>query len=128
MQNSLEVYSGPDLVFSSTGKWLHPLFELEVFLKTQALAPASLRVRDKIIGRAAALILVHLGFRQIHTGILSRPAQEAFAQHHITCTYEVLVDQITCRTEELLRQETDPQKAYQVVAERRRQKQEPTCK
>jgi zinc transport system ATP-binding protein len=128
MQNSLEIYSGQELVFSSTGKWLHPLFELEAFLKTQPHAPASLQVRDKIIGRAAALILIHLGFRQIHAGILSRPAQEAFAQHHITCAYDQLVDQITCRTEELLRQETDPRKAYQFVAERRRQNQEPISK
>ena len=41
MPPSLELYLGSRMVFSSTGKWLHPLFELEDFLADSGLSIAS---------------------------------------------------------------------------------------
>ena len=52
-------------LFTSYGKWLHPLFELEDYLADHHISPASLVLQDKIIGKAAALLIHRLGFRTV---------------------------------------------------------------
>ncbi|MBN1261590.1 MAG: DUF1893 domain-containing protein [Anaerolineae bacterium] len=118
MPHALEVYHDADLVFHSDGKWLHPLFDLEGFLATAAYEPEDLAVRDKIVGRAAALLMIHLGIGRVHAGILSELGREVLTYHHIPFTYEALVERISCQTESLLREETDPERAYSVLRER----------
>jgi hypothetical protein len=48
-------------VFTSYGKWLHPLFELEDYLAEHPVQPQHLVLQDKIIGKAAALLIHWLG-------------------------------------------------------------------
>ena len=68
---SLELYHNGSVVFSSHSRWLHPLLELEEFLKSGP--PASeCRLRDRVVGRAAALLEVRLGLRVVHAAVLSR--------------------------------------------------------
>jgi zinc transport system ATP-binding protein len=118
MEHTLEVFSGEALVFSSTGKWLYPLFELEDFLAATDYESAHLTVKDKIVGRASALLLVHFGVGYIIAGIMSHPGKEALEKHNIKYGYDSLVDRITCRTEEILADEYDPQRAYVILKER----------
>ena len=56
-------------VFTSTGKWLHPLFELEDYLVEHGLEPGNLILQDKIIGKAAALLIHRLGFCTVKVGV-----------------------------------------------------------
>ena len=102
-------------IFTSHGKWLHPLFELEDFLADHAIEPALLLLQDKIIGKAAALLIHRLGFRTVQAGILSRLGEAVLQRHGIAYTYEQLVDRIHCQTEELLATVEDPEEAYQLV-------------
>ncbi len=118
LRHSLEVYQQDRLVFASDSKWLYPLFELERFLKAQALEPAGLVVHDKIVGRAAALLLVHLGIEQVVADLLSKMGQEVLERFHVRYEFRMLVDRILCKTEELLAGEFDPAKAYELLAER----------
>jgi hypothetical protein len=115
MKHTLEVYSDDELIFHSDGKWLHPLFELENFLIHQNFDPASLIVKDKIVGRAAALLQLHLGIKSVRAGLMSKLAKEVFDHFQINYEYEKLVERIQCRTEELLKSEYDPQKAYEMI-------------
>ncbi|MGQ9561152.1 MAG: DUF1893 domain-containing protein [Candidatus Oleimicrobiaceae bacterium] len=125
--HSLEVYQGECLVFASDSKWLYPLFELERFLKAQGLEPASLLVHDKIVGRAAALLLVRLGIQQVAADLLSKMGQEVLERFHVRYEFRTLVERVFCKTEELLAGEFDPEKAYLVLAERAQaQKQSPS--
>jgi zinc transport system ATP-binding protein len=100
--HSLEVFSGDELVFFSDGKWIYPLFELERFLVDYRGAPEGLLAVDKIVGKAAAMMLVHLGIGQIHAGMMSSLAAAFLRQRQVSFSCDVLVDQILCRTEELL--------------------------
>ena len=50
-------------IFTSFGKWLYPLFELEDYLAEHPIQPENLILQDKIIGKAAALLIHRLGFR-----------------------------------------------------------------
>lgn len=118
MKHALEVYYGDDLIFNHDGKWLYPLFELEEFLKAHDYNPAELGVHDKIIGRAAALVEIHLGIRHIKAGMMSKLAEEILQKYDVEYSYEKLVDRIACATEDLLIEVDDPQKAYEFIKKR----------
>ena len=105
-------------VFSSTGKWLHPLFELEEFLDTSSYRPESLRLEDKIVGKAAALLLVRLGIRQVKAGVLSKLGRKVLEHFRVLYSAAQIVERIDCQTETLLAEVEDPEKAYRIVAAR----------
>lgn len=102
-------------IFTSTAKWLYPLFELEEYLAEHSIQPETLILQDKIIGKAAALLIHRLGFRTVNAGILSRLGEAVLQRYEIAYSYEQLVDRIRCQTEELMAQVEDPEEAYQLV-------------
>ena len=102
-------------VFTSTGKWLHPLFELEDYLAEHGLEPGNLILQDKIIGKAAALLIHRLGFCTVKAGVLSQLGEAVLQRHGIAYSYEKLVDRIHCQTEELLVAVEDSEEAYRLV-------------
>jgi Domain of unknown function (DUF1893) len=102
-------------IFTSNGKWLHPFFELEEYLADHAFQPENLILQDKIIGKAAALLILRMGFRTVKAGILSKLGEAVLHRCGITYSYEQLVDRIHCQTEELLATVEDPEEAYQLV-------------
>lgn len=115
---TIEVFENETRVFSSRGRWLHPLFDLESVIAADERDPQWLEVRDKIVGRAAALLLVYLRIGRVSAGILSRPAREVLVRFAVPFTFETLVDRIDCQTETLLMEETDPDRAYALLRER----------
>ena len=102
-------------IFTSNGIWLHPLFELEAYLADHACQSDNLILQDKIIGKAAALLIHRMGFHTVKAGILSRLGEAVLQRHGIVYTYEQLVDRIHCQTEELLATVEDPEEAYRLV-------------
>jgi len=114
-ETTLTVFRNGTPIFTSYGKWLHPLFELEAYLADLAFEPDQLILQDKIIGKAAALLIHRLGFRTVKAGILSRLGKAVLQRYEIAYSYEQLVDRIHCQTEELLSTVEDPEEAYQLV-------------
>jgi hypothetical protein len=112
---TLTVFHNGMPIFTSHGKWLHPLFELEAYLADHPIEPAQLLLQDKIIGKAAALLIFRLGFRTVKAGVLSRLGEAVLQRHGIAYTSEQLVDRIHCQTEELLATVEDPEEAYRLV-------------
>ena len=112
---TLTVFRNGTLIFTSYGTWLHPLFELEDYLAEHPIHPEHLILQDKIIGKAAALMIYRLGFRIVKAGLLSRLGEAVLHRHGIAYSYEQLVDRIHCQTEELLATVEDPEEAYQLV-------------
>jgi hypothetical protein len=102
-------------IFTSHGTWLHPLFELEDFLADHPIEPTYLTIQDKIIGKAAALLIHRLGFHMVKAGVLSRLGEAVLQRHGMVYTYEQFVDRIRCQTEELLATVEDPEAACQLV-------------
>ncbi|MGC9398087.1 MAG: DUF1893 domain-containing protein [Anaerolineae bacterium] len=118
MEHTLEVYQGTTLIFHSDGHWLHPLFELERFLAETDVEPGELVVHDKIVGRAAALLMIHLGLGRVHALLMSQLGQEVLEHHNVPYTYERRVESIACQTEQLLETTLDPASAYRLLRER----------
>ena len=115
---TLEVYRGETPIFSSRGRWLHPLFELAEYVDQNNLDTSSLVLRDRIAGRAAAALICRMGFTRCHIGILSQLALSLFEKHRVDCTYSSLVRRIACRTEEVIRQDMDLEEIYRLLRQR----------
>jgi zinc transport system ATP-binding protein len=114
------IFSRDDtILFTTTGRWLYPLFELKAFLKMRRDIPvAQCHLHDRLIGKAAALLIVGLGIRSVSTEVLSQLGKEVFLQRNIPIAATTEVDRIACATEELLRDVDDPAEAWRRIRER----------
>jgi hypothetical protein len=117
---SLEFLIDGMVLFESTGKWLHPLFELERFLKGQRIDAGAGEIHDKVVGRGSAFLIVRLGVRTAHAGTLSRLGKDVLDRARVVCTWDVFIDEIECATESILRDVTDRDEAYCILADRAR--------
>lgn len=107
--------------FDSGSKWLHPLFELAAFLAAHPeVPPAGLVLRDRVIGRAAAFLILRLGIRAASTELASERAHGLFAEHGLRLEADRTVERIDCRTEDLLADVHDVEAAWRLLDERRR--------
>ena len=118
MDHALEVYFEDNLIFHSDKHWLYPLFELEEFLNSSDYVPAELMVKDKIIGKAAALLMINLGIGQVKAELMSELGKEVLEKYGLKYEYDNLVDRIICATEEILKAEFDVKKAHTLLRKR----------
>ena len=110
-----------ELVFESSAKWLHPLFELTDFLATRPdLVTRSLVLRDRVIGRGAAALILRLGIVRASAELVSQRGISLFASHGLVLEGRQTVERIDCQTEEILAGVDDLDQAWQMLAERRR--------
>lgn len=79
-------------------------------------------VADRIIGRAAALLLTYGGIRELYAQVISEHAARALEEHHIPFSYGKKVPYIINRTntgmcpmEQKVLQISDPADAYQIL-------------
>ena len=70
---------------------MHLLKEKKGFLKGASVA-------DKVIGKAAALLMALGEIKEVHTLIISEPAIKVFEKYNIPCFYDKKVDRIVNRT------------------------------
>jgi zinc transport system ATP-binding protein len=116
---SLQIYdSNEESIFESSGKWLYPLFEVEDYLHAMAITAEGLFLHDRIAGRAAASLITRMGFRSCFIDTISKPALEVFERFDVECGYNLLVDKIECRTEDLISPEMSMEDVYQMLAQR----------
>jgi hypothetical protein len=118
MKYSFEVYLDNNLVFFSNKNWIHPLFEFEKFIRNTDFPLENLLVKDKIVGKAAAMLLIHFKIKKIHAKTLSRLGQEILDLYEISHSFDKLIDKVYCQTEILLSDITDTQIAYNLLKER----------
>jgi hypothetical protein len=116
---SLEVLDDQQqVIFSSTGKWLHPLLEAEQYLSDQKINPNSLYLHDRIAGRAAAALTVHIGFAGVHINLMSRLAETVYTTYHIPYCADQVVDQIQCQTEHIIHDSMSIAAIYDLITAR----------
>jgi len=108
------------VLFESTKKWLHPLFELQDFLASHPeIARGRLFLRDRVIGLAAAHLILSMGIRQVKTDLASQPAMQLLMNQGVAIEASQVVDAISCITETLLKGKTDPLEIQAMLMERR---------
>ncbi len=118
MEHSLIVSLDKQTIFTSDQHWLYPLFELEDYLKHTRISADQLFLRDKIAGKAAACLIVFLGIKRCHIELLSERALPVFKENGIEFTYDLLVEHIQCRTEDLITDKMSIADAYLFLRKR----------
>lgn len=134
---TLQIFNGEELIFSSGGKWLMPIFELEQFMETYTGAADDLRAHDTAIGKAAAVMMIRLGVKHIHANIGSALAEQYIqnlndgliqyvnrdeklcaCSEKIEFVYDIKVPKLLCQTEDQLEQMTDSDAMYRILRQR----------
>ena len=115
---SLSVIINDQIVFESEGNWLYPLFDLQEHIKRSTLDLSRAEVHDKVVGKAAALLLVRLGAGKVHGRLMSDLAVQALKRYAIPFTYDERVSRIDCKTEDILLNVDDVEVAYQILCKR----------
>src|SRR5574344_1343329 len=115
---TLEVFNNDELIFKSIGKWLNPLFDLEKFLSTYSGSKENLCAHDTAVGKAAAVLMLRLGVKNIYANLASRLALDYIVQvnknekSNISFEYESIVDRLLCATEDQLEDLFDEDEMY----------------
>ena len=93
------------------------------YAKSGALRGAS--VADKIVGKAAALLMVYGGVKEVYAGVVSKEAMRTFARYGIPCVYEVSTEKILnragtgiCPMEEAVEHISDPEDATEAITKK----------
>lgn len=115
---SLLVLIEDQVVFQSDGKWLYPLFDLEDFHQSHPFDMGRASVIDKIVGKAAALLLLRLGVGHVHGKLISDLAIKVFDYWELPFTFDQRVERIDCQTEALLFDVENIEEAYQILCAR----------
>lgn len=123
---SLQIFNNETLIFESSGKWLHPLFDFLEFLKTYDGPKDNLLLHDNAIGKAAAVLAIRAGVKKINAEILSEIAKKYIEETNsnrpenekIQLAWTNLVPKILCATETQLEPLHDGEQMYQLLLER----------
>jgi ABC-type Mn2+/Zn2+ transport system ATPase subunit len=122
---TLQVFAGDKLIFSSSDKWLMPIFELEDFMESYNGTRTDLKAHDTAIGKAAAVMMVRLGITHIHANIASGLAEVYITtlngsrtESFIELMYDVKVPKLLCATEDQLAPMSDSDAMYRILRQR----------
>jgi hypothetical protein len=115
---SLIVYLDQKIVFQSDDKWLYPLFALEDFLVDQLINMEQAVVHDKVVGKAAAMLMTRLKTGRVHGELMSVLASKYLKKVGIPHSYDQMVDRIDCQTESILLDVEESDEAYQILCKR----------
>lgn len=109
------VYDENQLIYSSNKNGIRPHLEAIELLGNQLHGKIMV---DKIVGRAAALLMLYTQAREIHALVLSSPARNVL-KGKVEYVYDKLVDQIKtkdgriyCPFERMVQNIDDPKEAY----------------
>jgi hypothetical protein len=117
-KTTLLILQNDRIIFQSEKRWLMPLFDFEEYLHDHPQDTAAFEFHDKVIGKAAALLMIRLGAASVHGNVMSRLACDILDRHAIPYSYKTLVDRIDCQTEQILLKIDDTENAYRILAER----------
>ncbi len=114
---NLLVFSGGETVFSSGSRGILPLIEAIEGLDKEGLG--ELVTADRIVGRAAVLLNIHLGVGEVHAMLISTGAKGMLQKHGIGFQFREETDAIKmkdgviyCPFERLVQGISDPEEAY----------------
>jgi hypothetical protein len=114
---NLLVFRGGETVFSSGSRGIMPLIEAIDGLDREGFG--ELVSADRIVGRAAVLLNLHLGVSEVHAMLISTGAKDVLQKHGIgfqfweeTDTIKMKDGVIYCPFERLVQDISDPEEAY----------------
>jgi len=114
---NLLVFSGVEILFSSGSRGIMPLIEAIDCLDREDLG--ELVTADRIVGKAAVLLNIHLGVSEVHAMLITTGAKEMLYKYGIDFHFREETDAIKlkdgvifCPFERLVQGISDPEEAY----------------
>lgn len=108
--------------YTSTKKGIAPLMDI---LTDNPSFLNGATVADKVIGRAAALLMIYGGIKEVYSDIISTHALDIFKSNNISVAYNECVPYIINRTkdgmcpmENAVLNITEPKEAYEILKNR----------
>ncbi len=118
--HSLLVYKDGNITFQDE----HGIQPLLIQIKKKGLKNAI--VVDKVVGKAAALLMVYGKVKQVHTNIIAKDAIKVFDKYKVEYSYNEIVDHIQnmkkdglCPMEQKVLNVNSPKKAYKIFAKQK---------
>ena len=118
--HSLLVYKDGNITFQDE----HGIQPLLIQIKKKGLKKAT--VVDKVVGKAAALLMAYGKVKQVHTNIIAKDAIKVFDKYKIEYSYNEVVDHIQnmkkdglCPMEQKVLKVNSPKKAYKIFAKQK---------
>jgi len=96
-EDSLRVYDGDQLIFQSGKDRLQPLLE---YIAVFTPYPGKIRIFDKIMGNAAALLSVKTGCQEVYSPLGSELAIQTLSSYHIEYHFTEVVPYIQKRNQQ----------------------------
>lgn len=93
--HTIVIYKSDASVIVSDDRGVAPLMKL---LKENKEQLRDSMIADKVIGKAAALLMVYAGVKEVFTPTISVPAVEVFEKHNVKIAYDKVVERIINRT------------------------------
>lgn len=110
--DTLNIFNGDELIFSSKSNWLNPLFEADDFFTNCPKKFNNLVAHDTAGGKAAAALMIRMNIKRVHFNLISEKALDLLNEYNIETIYEKKVDKLLCMTEDLLSKETNINSIY----------------
>lgn len=117
--HTIVIYRSDASMIFSDERGVAPLMKL---LSEDRLQLKGALVADKVIGKAAALLMAYGYVKEVYTPTISAPAIEVFKRHNIKTHYDNKVERIInrkgdglCPMETLCLNIDDPEKAFQLI-------------
>ena len=114
--HTIVIYKRDASVIVSNDRGVAPLMKL---LNEDSEQLRDSMVADKVIGKAAALLMVHAGVKEVYTTTISKPAVDVFENYNVKISYDKIVDRIInrkgdglCPMETLCIDIDDPKEAF----------------
>jgi hypothetical protein len=121
-ENSLMIYKGGELIFESALKGIRP--HLKAINELGSELEGTLMV-DKILGRAAAFLVIYSKASEAITAILSTPGKQVLDKYGLKYGYREEVSHIKmengviyCPFERMVQGIDDPVEAYEAIVEK----------
>ena len=119
--HTIVIYKSDASVVVSDNRGVAPLMKL---LKENKEQLRDSMIADKVIGKAAALLMVYGKVKEVFTPTISVPAIEVFKNHNVKITYDKIVERIInrkgdglCPMETLCLNTDNPEEAFFKVNE-----------
>lgn len=117
--HTIVIYKSNASLIVSDERGVAPLMKLLTENKAQLKNSI---IADKVIGKAAALLMIYGGVKEVYTPTISAPAIEIFNKHKIKLHYDKEVERIInrkgdglCPMESLCMDVDDPEEAFRTV-------------
>ena len=110
------------VIVNAAGELVYDEHGIKTLLSLQSGSLTGAFVADKIVGKAAAMMLVRGGAIEVYAEVISEPALEVFRKHRVLCLHGEVVPNIInkdktgiCPMEEAVLGENDIAKAYEIL-------------